>query len=203
MFKSCLQNVQISAAKVMIYCKIEHKTNKKIVLVSVQIKRKSFLPSSTTCAYGGVHRIDVHVGALAARVGHVARVVAVPVGAAADGAAVFHGVRLSRLQLRVGEEHHHIVAPTAATAASEGRTLVGANHGAVRFQDLDGVAGLRVDFQRGLGTNVLRRVARRAARADVGAARDFELVVVAVEAFFGLSCPVGDGEAAVEEQGAV
>ena len=31
MFKSCLQNVQISAAKVMIYCKIEHKTNKKVV----------------------------------------------------------------------------------------------------------------------------------------------------------------------------
>ncbi len=203
MFKSCLQNVQISAAKVMIYCKIEHKTNKKFVLVSTRITRKYFLPPATSSAHRCQHRIDIDIGALAARVGDVAGVVSVPVGAAADGAAVFHGVRLSRLQLRVGEEHYHIVAPTAATAAREGRALVGANHGAVGFQDLNSVAGLRVDFQRGLGANALGWVARRAARADVSAARDFELVVVAVEAFLGLARSVGDGEAAVKEQGAV
>ena len=129
---------------------------------------------------------------MAARVGDVPGIVAVPVGAAADGAAVFHGVALSCLKLRVGEEHDHIVAPAAATAASEGRALVGANHGTVRLEYLDGIAWLCVDFQRRLCANILCRVAGAAARADGGATCDFELVPVAVEAFLGCTRAVGD-----------
>ena len=96
---------------------------------------------------------------MAARVGDIARVVSVPVGAAADGAAVFHGVALARLQLRVGEEHHHAVAatrpwPTAAATCKLG-ALVGADDRAVRLEDLDGITGLGVDFQRRLGADIL------------------------------------------------
>ena len=110
-----------------------------------------FSPSSTSGIHRGDHRIDIGCHALAARVGHIARVVAVPVGASADGASVFHGVTLSRLELRVGEEHHHAVAassgPTTAASTCKFGALVGADDRAVRFENLDGVAMLRVDFQ--------------------------------------------------------
>ena len=93
------------------------------------------LPSAASRTHRGHHRVDVDRDGLAAAVGDVAGVVAVPVGAAADGAVVFHGVALARLQLRVGEEHHQAAAaatgPTAATAAGVGGALVGADDRAV------------------------------------------------------------------------
>ncbi len=143
------------------------------------------LPSPTAGTHRSNHRVDIDIGTLSARVGDVAGVVAVPVGAAANGAAVFHGITLSCLELRVGEEHDHAVAPATATAASKVRALVGADDRAVRLEHLYGIPRLRVDFQRGLGADILRGVAGTAARADAGAARDLELVVVAVEAFLG------------------
>ena len=123
-----------------------------------------------------------------------------PIGTAADSAAVFYGVALTRLELRISEEHDHAVAAswTATTSTSELWALVGTDDRAVRLKDLDGVAGLRVDFHGGLGADVGRRVARCAARADVSAARTHELVPVAVEAFLGLARAIGDGETAVE-----
>ena len=144
---------------------------------------------------------------MAACVGDSTCVVAVPFVAATDGSAVFDNVALSRLELRVGEEHDHAVAaatgPTAAAATREFWTLVGADDRAVRFEDLDGVAVLRVDFQRRLGADVLRGVAGATARANAGATCDFELVPVAVEAFLGRARAVGDVEAAVDVHGAV
>ena len=145
------------------------------------------LPSSASSTNRGVHRIDVDIDALTARVSDIASIVAVPFGATADGAAIFHGVALSCLELRVGEEHDHAVAATsrtATTASSEGWTLVSADDRAVRLENLDGITMLGVDFQRRLGANVLCRVAGAATRADRGAARNLELVPVAVEAFF-------------------
>ena len=165
------------------------------------------LPSAAASTHRGDHRVDVDRGALSTRIGDVTRVIAVPVGATTDGAAVFHGVALSRLQLWVGEEHHQTAAaasgsrPTAS--ATQRGTLVGTYHRAVRLEDLDGIARLRVDFQRGLGAHVGRRVARGAARANRGASRDLELVVVAVEAFLGLARTIADVETAIENEGAV
>ena len=144
------------------------------------------LPSSASSTNRGVHRIDVDIDALTARVSDIASIVAVPFGATADGAAIFHGVALSCLELRISEEHDQSVAATrtAATASSEGWTLIGSNDRAVRLENLDGITMLGVDFQRRLGANVLCRVAGAATRADRGAARNLELVPVAVEAFF-------------------
>lgn len=58
-------------------------------------------------------------------------------------------------------------------------------------------------FSEGLGADVLRGVTGATACADAGAASDFELVVVAVEAFLRLAGAIGDVEATVEEHGAV
>ena len=84
---------------------------------------------------------------MSTRVGDIARVVAMPFITAANGAAVFYGIALSSLQLWVGEEHDHVVAPSAATAASKGWALVGADDRAIRLENLDGVTRLCVDFQ--------------------------------------------------------
>ena len=113
---------------------------------------------------------------VASGVSDVASVIAVPVGAAADGAVVFHG-----------EEHDHGVAATgpAATSTSERGALIGANHGAVGFKDLDGIVGHSVDFQGRLGADVTCGVAGATTCPDVRASSDLELVVVAVEALLG------------------
>ena len=167
--------------------------------------RFSFLAS---CAYRSEHGTDINRGALPARVGDIASVVAVPIGTAADGAVVFHSIALSRLQLRVGKEHDHAVATTTRSWPSSAATrklwaLIGADDRAVRLEYLDGIAGLCVDFQCGLCANVLRGVAGAAARAYRGAPRDFKLIVVAVEALFRRTCAVGDVETTIDEHGAV